>query len=262
MTHVSYMKRDLKNDRLAKLVKEKNLEPKPTNLEAIPLQNESYERLEFLGDSVIHLILAEYLYDRYSDEQEGFMTKLRTKIENGQVLSNFSKILGLHNYVLIARNIEQIGGREKNLNILEDAFEAFIGSLFLESTFETCRKLVVTLMETAIDMSSLIHVETNFKDMLLQHYHKMRWPDPEYSNIHTVENNNKKIFQMIVKGFTQNSEGTREWVTVGEGAGSSKKKGEQEAAKDALVRFGVIRENEDDEAYEEIYDDPKMLSYN
>ena len=128
MTHESYLKRDFRIDKIVKSIKEKNIQPCPTPLTAIPLQIYSYERLEFLGDSVLHHILADYLYDRYDDKDEGFLTKLRTKIENGDTLSNFARILGLHEYVLIARNIEQIGGRNNNDHIFEDTFEAFFGA--------------------------------------------------------------------------------------------------------------------------------------
>jgi dsRNA-specific ribonuclease len=107
----------LRNDRLVKIIKEKNLQPIDDPKSAIPLQKDSYERLEFLGDSIIHCILADYLFNRYEDEQEGFMTRLRTKIENGETLSELANLIGFQEYAIIARNIEQGGGREKNINI-------------------------------------------------------------------------------------------------------------------------------------------------
>lgn len=249
MTHTSYLLRDFKNDRLAKLVREKDLVPIPESEKnkAMPLCHISYERLEFLGDSVIHLVLADYLHDRYPEEQEGFMTRLRTKIESGTTLAQLSKVLGLHEYVVIARNIEQIGGREKNTHILEDCFEAFIGCCFLDGDFELCKKLITKLIEENVDFSTLIHVETNYKDTLLQWYHKWKWPDPEYGSRGSVEKDNKKIFIMYVKGYMVNPKGEREWVILGEGSGTSKKKGEQEAAKNALIKLNIIKENMVDE---------------
>ena len=238
MTHVSYLKRDLKNDRLVKLIKDKDLKPiEARNVnKAMPLKNISYERLEFLGDSVIHLVLADYLYDRFSEEQEGFMTRLRTKIESGKTLADFSKKMGFCEYIIIARNVEQIGGREKNIHILEDVFEAFIGTLYLEANFETCKKLMIKLIEENVDMSILIHTETNYKDTLLQCYHKWKWPDPEYGSSGFTEQNNKKYFHMYVKGFNFNNN-NNEWTVIGEGSGVSKKQGEQEAAKNALIKL-------------------------
>jgi len=254
MTHTSYLARDFRNDRLAKLVREKDLVPIPETEKdkAMPLKTISYERLEFLGDSVIHLVLADYLHDRYPEEQEGFMTRLRTKIESGTTLAHLSKILGLHEYVVIARNIEQIGGRDKNTHILEDTFESFIGMIFLEKDYDTCKKLLIKLIEENVDMSSLIYIETNYKDTLLQWYHKWKWPDPEYGSRGAVEKDNKKIFMMFVKGYVTNPKGEKEWIIIGEGEGTSKKKGEQEAAKSALVRLGVVKDNIDSDEDDEI----------
>ena len=245
MTHVSYLKRDFKNDKSMKMIREKNIEPIKDPRMAIPLQDESYERLEYLGDSIIHANLAEYLFDRYPDKDEGFLTKLRTKIENGTTLAQLAKELGLHEYVLIARNIEQIGGRDKNTHIFEDTFEAFLGALYIDSgkNYELCKQLVVKIVETHIDMAQLIHTETNHKDTLLQYYHKMKWPDPEYRLIEVLERDSKKYFNMCVMGPSG---------VAGRGTGSSKKKGEQVAAFNALLHYGLINEEESDE--EEVYE--------
>lgn len=254
MTHISYLERDFRNDRLLKFVKENSLEPIPKKKikKAIPLRKKSYERLEFLGDSVIHLILADYLYSRYPNEQEGFMTRLRTKIESGETLANFCRVLGLQEYVLIARNIENIGARNDNDHILEDVFEAFIGALYLETSFETCKKLIIKLIEQRLDIPKLIYNETNYKDTLLQMYHKWKWPDPEYGSKGYVEEDGKKIFLMYVKGYIENNNELLEWKIVGEGRGTSKRKGEQEAAKNALIYFGIVMNNDisDDELSE------------
>ena len=251
MTHVSYLERDFANektDKMFKMIKEKNLEPINNPARAIPLQEQSYERLEYLGDSIIHAVLAEYLFNRYPDKDEGFLTKLRTKIENGQTLAELAKELGLHEYVLIARNIEQIGGREKNTHIFEDTFEAFLGALYVDSCsdFNICKKLVVNIVEKHIDMANLIYKETNYKDTLLQYYHKMKWPDPAYKLVEIIDRDSKKYFNMCVIGSTEEE-------IVGRGIGTSKKKGEQIAARNALVHFGIKKSDESDDEEEEIY---------
>ncbi len=255
MTHSSYIERDLKNDRIVKIIKEKNIQPIDDPNKAIPLQKDSYERLEFLGDSIIHCILADYLFTRYEDEQEGFMTRLRTKIENGETLSELANVLGFHEYAIIARNIEQIGGREKHFNIFEDCFEAFIGALYLESDFDTCKKFMVSLIQKEVDISQLLYKETNFKDLLLQYYHKMKWEDPEYGLEESIgpDENGKKIFKMYVKGYRHDDDEIV-WTKIGRGSGSSKKKGEQESARQALLYYEVINENSDEEGdeYQEI----------
>lgn len=250
MTHESYILRDFKNDKgdkLLKMIKEKELEP-VTNIEnIIPLQHDSYERLEFLGDSVIHAVLAEYLFMRYPDKDEGFLTKLRTKIENGQTLSRLAKDLGLHEYVLLAKNIEQAGGRDKNFHIFEDTFESFLGALYVDSNydFNLCKKFVINVIEKHIDTAYMIHTETNHKDTLLQHFHKMKWTDPEYQLLRIVEKNSKKYFHMGVKGPKG---------IIGTGTGSSKKKGEQKAAYNALSYLGIVKEDESDEEIYEVYE--------
>lgn len=246
MTHESYLERNFKNDKIIKLIKEKNLQPCPTPKHVIPLQTQSYERLEFLGDSVIHHILAEYLYDRYEDKAEGFLTKLRTKIENGDTLSNLARILNLHEYVLIARNIEQIGGRDNNDHIFEDTFEAFLGALYKDSNkdFVLCEKFVINVIESYIDFAQMIYKENNYKDLLLQYHHKMKWPDPEYGQVEVIEKNQKKYFNMYVRG--QNN------IVSGTGIGSSKKRGEQIAAQNALTKYGQLNDDTDDD--NEVYD--------
>lgn len=253
MTHETYMTSYVEDEQFLKLLKEKKLQADPITEEylnsVIPLQKESYERLEYLGDSIIHAVIAKYLFSRYSD-QEGFLTRLRTKIENGTVLSDLSKILELPQFVLIGRNLEILNARATKNDILEDIFEAFIGALFLESDFQTCYSLVVQLIEENIDFADLIFVETNYKDMLLRYYHQKHWPDPEYGLKELVEtkedegDTKKRTFKMFVKGYVPNKNGDLVWDIIGYGTGTSKKTGEQLAAKDALVLYGVITNEE------------------
>jgi len=184
MIHLSYLVRDEKfysnNKTKPYQIQSNDIEPLDDLSTAIPLQNRSYERLEFLGDATLHNILAEYEFTRYPEEGEGFMTKLRTKIENSDSLANLSKIIGLGEYVVISRYVELNGGRDTNKAILEDSFEAFMGALYLEAGFDVCRKFVVALLEKEIDFALLLHTETNFKERLLQYFHLRKWADPQY----------------------------------------------------------------------------------
>ena len=100
--------------------------------DALELREESNERLEFLGDSIISSVVAKYLFVRYPDQDEGFMTRLRTKLVNGQSLGNFAEIIGLPEFLIISRHVEERCKGRENYRILEDAFESFIGSLFLD----------------------------------------------------------------------------------------------------------------------------------
>jgi dsRNA-specific ribonuclease len=247
MTHFSYLDRDrsyYKNNKISKYFFGKDIiDPINISKKCISLQTESYERLEFKGDAVIHHILADYLYNRYSTQDEGFMTKLRTKIENSQTLANFTKVIKLDKYILISKHMEKGDSRENNYHILEDAFESFIGALSMETTYETCYKFFEKLIETEIDFGELLHTENNFKDILLQFFHQKKFHDPNYGVLDISYPNQKKMFTIYVKCKKKPSD---EGEIVGVGTGSSKKKGEQEAAYQALKYFEVIKASEED----------------
>ena len=107
-THKSYLKKDILEDK-ALDKKAKDIIGNPPNL--MELRDKSYERLEYLGDRIIKLTISHYLFIRYPDEDEGFMTRLQTKIENKKSLSALAKEIGLERYFIISRQIEAIGGR-------------------------------------------------------------------------------------------------------------------------------------------------------
>jgi dsRNA-specific ribonuclease len=212
---------------------------------AFKLQDESYERLEILGDSVIRLILTGYLFARFKNENEGFITRLRTKMENGEVLAVLSKKIKINEYAIIARFYELQNSRHENIHILEDIMEAFMGALFLEAGYEICNDFFVNLIEHEMDISQLLYNETNHKDTLLQYHHVHKWCDPEYGMLEQF-GTEKKMFKMFVNGNDNN--------IAGIGIGTSKKKGEQDAALKALIKYGAIKENDDDTDEEYFYD--------
>lgn len=251
MFHISYLKKNVLTDKTAKLLKD--IPPIADSSGVMPLQDKSYERLEFLGDAVIHHVIAEYLYNRYDDKDEGFLTKLRTKIENKKTLAYLSRRLGLNEYAVFARNIELSGGRMNNISIMEDIFEAFIGALSKEATYELCREFIINIMEKELDIAELINTENNYKEMLMQYFHTMKWPDPIYSTDEIIGEGTRRKFKMAVKKVN---------CVIGTGIGTSKKEGEQNAARMALITYGVLTvnhnteiENEDDDLYGELSDD-------
>lgn len=256
MIHISYLVRDEKfyksNKTKLYQIQTTDIEPIKDLSMAIPLQSKSYERKEFLGDAVVHLILAKYCYDRYPEQDEGFMTKLRTKIENGDTLSILAREIGLGEYIVISRNVELNEARDKNDKILEDAFEAFIGALYLETNFETCKKFIIRLIEEKIDFAKLLNKETNFKEKLSQFCHTRRFLDPLYGSLDVSGPENKKMYTMYVKcRKTVNDEGE---MTVG--VASKKKDAEQLASREMLIKFGAYKDEDesDDETVEYLTD--------
>ena len=239
MIHISYMNRNTITEKTARLLKDIKPIDDPKN--AMELQKSSYGRLEYLGDAVIHHAIAEYLFIRYENEDEGFLTKIRTKLEKAESLSELSKKIGLHKYAVIARNVELAGGRQLNVHLTEDIFESFFGALSMEVSYKKCRDLFINIIEKEVDIAELIYNDDNYKDRLMQYFHKIKWTEPKYH-----ENNDYKdcsspetrIFSMFVK----NQSGD----IIGIGTGASKGKAEQNAAKSALVTLGVIKEQEED----------------
>jgi dsRNA-specific ribonuclease len=251
VTHTSYLKRDsdFYKEKTSKSKNKTLLEPIGDPSKAIPLQNQSYERLEFLGDAVIHLILAKYLFKRYENQQEGFMTKLRTKIENSDTLALLCSSIDLSKYILLSKYIEINNGRENNNSILEDAFESFMGALVLEAGFDVCDKFMIALLEQKVDFAMLLRDETNFKDLLLQYFHKEKYEDPTYGVMDISGPDHNRTFTMYVKCRKRP---TDDGDIVGFGLATSKRASEQASAREALVHFGVIKDGSNDDSDEEL----------
>ena len=244
--HISYLKNQQLTEKFVKLLKE--IQPIDKNLtkNIIPLQDSSYEVLEFLGDAVIHAVIAEYLFRRYPDKDQGFLTTLRTRIEKGETLNKFSRILDFHEYAIISRNIELAGGRNNNINIMEDIFEAFIGALKLETNFETCQKFIINLIDSEVDFAELITNNDNYKQLLMEYYHGIGYrTTPTYHLIKTIEDKPKK-FSMLVK--------SPENKDLGIGTSTSKTQAAQLAAKEALIKLGKINNINNSDSDDEYFD--------
>lgn len=199
----------------------------------LPLQEESNERLEFLGDSILNIVVADYLFERYPDENEGFLTRMRTKLVNGKMLAHLSALVGLNNYVLISKQIEENEGR-KNLNILEDCFEAFIAAIYLDfgnDGFHAAQTWIIGVIEDHLDFSELIRQNHNYKDLLLKYFQQNFGYAPRFfeMSIETNPVNNSKIYTVCVKDEKGN--------VLSIGTGSNKKDAENDSARKALNDF-------------------------
>src|SRR5207253_10471206 len=113
----------------------------------------SSERLEYLGDSLCGASVGSYLYHRFPDEDEGFLTKLRTKLVCGTRLGEFAEKLGLQEFAIISRYVEQCNNGRRNFKILEDVFESLVGALFEDNnqSFDVCNRFMVAVVEKYID---------------------------------------------------------------------------------------------------------------
>ena len=105
------------------------------DITCVPLQEKCNETYEFAGDTILNSVIGTYLYGRYYDENEGFLTRTRTKMVRGTTLGELAKRLGFHKWIIISQHVESEGGRE-NLRILEDLFEAFIAAIYIDNGSE------------------------------------------------------------------------------------------------------------------------------
>lgn len=196
--------------------------------DCLPLQEESNERLEFLGDSVLSIVVANYLFERYPDENEGFLTRMRTKIVNGKMLASLSKKVGLPPYILLSKQIEDNDGRN-NLNILEDAFEAFLAAVYLDFGFITVQTWIIDVMETHLDFAELVRHNNNYKDTLLKYFQQNFGYIPKFYEMDVETQNNCKTYKVCVK--------TKDDHIISIGVGSNKKEAENHAAQLAIQQY-------------------------
>lgn len=188
----------------------------------------SYERFEFLGDSVLNLIIAEYIFNKYPDKEEGYLTRIRTKLVNGKTLAYLAKKINLNRFLIISKNVETIGGRN-NDRILEDIFEAFLCSLHTDLGFKYTKAFVLKLIDQFINLD-VVEEDTNYKDILLRKCQQTLQINPEYELLFTNGPAHRKIFTsvVIIKG-----------ERYSQGTGKTKKESEQIASKLTLETLSI-----------------------
>ena len=198
----------------------------------LPLQDMSYERLEFLGDSILDMVISSYIFERYPDQNEGFLSKIRTKIVNGKMLGFLSNKIGFNKYAIISKQVEDSNGRN-NYKIMEDIFEAFIAALFQDSNsnYKLTYKWIINIIENFIDFSDLIISKTNYKDMLIYHMQHHLQDIPKFLEIEVNIKDCVKNFKYCIKDKSN--------TVISTASGNSKKEAENNAALEALKHYGV-----------------------
>lgn len=186
---------------------------------------ESNERLEYLGDTVIDLIVAEYLFEKFPDKDEGFLTKVKAKIVNRKMLSSIGGELELE------KHIRYKTGRSIRIATIEgNAFEAIIGALYLDSNYEITKKVFnQRIIRNYINLNEVLEQEIDFKSALL---------------IWGQRNKLQVQFKIIEEASKENSFQYTSCVIIndkkwGIGKGKSKKEAEQHASKETLELLGV-----------------------
>ena len=194
------------------------------------MKAESNERLEFLGDAVLQLVISEHLFNNFSKHREGALTKMRQQLVCEKTLARIAKSISLGDYVNLGHG-EEIADCRKRPKILADALEALIAAIYIDSVSsgnENYKKVVITLFEDEIKRS--INQKTDFKTRLQQLTEQDGAALLEYRVVSEDGPEHNKSF--TVAAFVNNNE-------VGRGIGRTKKHAEMQAAKMALKLFGV-----------------------
>lgn len=217
-------------------------------------EGDSYEKLEFLGDRVVELVVVKHLFDRYNDlngSDEGFLTKLKTRLVSTKSLASFSEYLGFNKFMIVSKHVEEKCEGRVNPRILEDIFEAFIAALFLDFTeietdtqqrydlmsgpgYEICEKFITTIIENTVDFENLIMNDDNYKDILLRYFQNTYKITPKYIEIEAEGPPHNRTFVM---GVLDN-----QGSIIGKGTKKSKKAAEQEASRQALIYLDQLCE--------------------
>ncbi len=182
------------------------------------------QRLEYLGDAVLQLILTDHLFQLFPDFAEGLLTKLRSRLVSRDALEEFSRELELGEYLQMGRGEAANGGRSRPSN-LADAFEALIGAIYLDGGIVAAERMVLDHCSTAIDRIALAPDEVNPKGELQEMLQAISATSPSYRVIDESGPAHEKNFAVAV-----------EWkdVFLGQGSGNSKKEAEIDAARNAL----------------------------
>lgn len=222
MVHSSYVKR---TEYTTPTGEPSELCPRPPN--CLELFEESYERLEHLGDSVLGASVSTYLMERFPSENEGFLTDLKKEIVCNETLGQLSQKIGLDAYYIISRHNEDVCFGRVNIKKLGDILEAFIGALWIDTNynFQSIYAFVVSLIETYIDIPKLLLNNRNFKEQFQKLYQAIFHATPTYSMI-SFENG---IYTMAVRDMNGH--------IVGKGEASTKKQAEQFAAREAITHY-------------------------
>ena len=184
------------------------------------------ERLEFLGDSVLGIVITETLYRRYPDCTEGELAKLRAAVVNATALAGVARTIGLGEYLFLGRGEETTGGRDKS-SILADTMEAVFGAVFLTSGIDTSADVIHRLFDPLIDRAELLGAGLDWKTSLQEVAAAAELGLPEYRVTDEGPDHAKEFFAQAVVGGD----------VLGEGSGRSKKVAEQQAAAAAYERI-------------------------
>jgi ribonuclease-3 len=191
----------------------------------------SNERLEFLGDSILNMLIGEFLFHRYTGIQEGELTKLRSRLVNRKALTLCARAIRVEKLILLNSSAEQ-SLTQGNDSLLADAFEAIIAAIYLDngSSLEPVKQFLARTLLTPAMFEKILFIDENFKSILLEHLQAQGLGVPRYSVVKEEGPDHERVFTVEVH---VNSE------VKGRGKGRSKMEAEQQAAAEAIESLNI-----------------------
>lgn len=182
------------------------------------------ERLEYLGDAVLDAILSDYLFGLFPNANEGFLTKIRSRIVNREVLNQLAVSIGIDKILISHVNVQH-----PTRNLYGDALEALVGSIFLDKGFKKTKKLFLNrILNKYLDINDIVNTDTDYKSLVFE------WVQKNKSNLIFTY---REEYDFILKKSVFSTTLFIDKKEFGEGAGSSKKEAEQEASRQALTKI-------------------------
>jgi len=191
---------------------EADLEPQDTN-----------ERLEFLGDAVLDVVISDHLYKKHRDLDEGDLTRIRSYLVNMNSLAEMAREVGLGRYIYLSREERADGGEDK-ASILADSLEALIGAVYLDKGLAKTRLVILRLFQEKMEEAVTGHFEYDYKSRLQELVVREKGILPKYQLSEEGPDHRKTFYATVYVGEKN----------MGKGRGSSKKEAEQDAAREAL----------------------------
>lgn len=193
-------------------------------------EGQDYERLEFIGDAVLQICVSNYIFTKFPNFLEGQMTTLRAQVVREESLAKYARKLSLGRFIRMGKGEMQVKGYERD-SVLSNVFEAILGAIFIECGLDACH-VFLTYVYECIDnneFDSVIDYKTTLQEYVQADIRKT----VSYQVESITGPSNQPIFQMQV---------VLDGIVLGRGTGSSKKRAEQLAAKEALTKLAVIKE--------------------
>jgi len=191
---------------------------------------EDNERLEFLGDSILNFIVAEWLYQNFPEKQEGFLTKVRAALVHTHQLSSFARKIDLGPALLVGKGEDSAGGRERDA-ILCDTFEALIAAIYLDTAIETVKEFIIPMFEAESEEILKSHGEEDVKSSLQEWAQAQGYPSPNYILVNERGPDHAKIFEVVA--MINDRE-------VASGLGKTKQQAEKHAALNSIKKLGIF----------------------